>query len=192
MPNPKLREEDDAGTQAVQRRAQGGFSELSPSFAEDLGELQSLSSRLALSGAIRNLQAFAESPVALRTCWASSARLATLRLKALAGPLRPEEHGGEHSPALFPAGPPGHLCAPRRASGRLPLFLPHSALRSLCVRGRPPWQLGTRQPRGLAARRFQSCRRRELRLPSREFAVLAGPTPGPEGCRGLLRQFASA
>lgn len=96
------------------------------------------------------------------------------------------------------AGLPGHLCAPLRVSAGSPLFLPHSALRRLCARGWPRWQLGNGQPSGLAARRFQSGRRQKLRLPSPRIrrapgrAAWPGLTPELEGCRGLLLQFASA
>ena len=90
-------------------------------------------------------------------------------------------------------------CAPPlRVSAGSPLFLPHSALRRLCARGWPRWQLGTGQPSGLAARRFQSGRRQKLRLPSPRIrrapgrAAWPGLTPKLEGCRGLLLQFASA
>lgn len=99
------------------------------------------------------------------------------------------------------AGLPGHLCAPRRVSAGPPLFLPHSALRRRrrpFARGWPRWQLGTGQPSELPARRFQSGRRQKLRLPSPRIRRAPGRAAWPgltlelEGCRGLLRQFASA
>lgn len=93
MPNPKFRDEDEAGTLAVQGRARGGSWEFSLSFAGDLGEAVSPSSCLAPRGDFRSPSLLLERsgteehPQRVRKCSASSARLMIPKVKALAGPL---------------------------------------------------------------------------------------------------------